>query len=187
MKLGIAAAQVEQRVQLDRRLRMAKRGPRKQRQAKVYGGGIQRVDGIGQIHSQRFLGVKATGNDNEGLGEFVVDTPVARLVGIGQGAAADVATDAEVVELGGLRSQTSFDVAQALAIRQLRKGHAQELIQATEAANVEAATVLLDQSPESVPRRELHHLGKDQLASVHRRPPGKSRKPAPGCVRRSSR
>jgi len=173
MKLGIAAAQVEQRVQLDRRLRMAKRGPRKQRQAKVYGGGIQRVDGIG--------------HDNEGLGEFVVDTPVARLVGIGQGAAADVATDAEVVELGGLRSQTSFDVAQALAIRQLRKGHAQELIQAAEAADVEVATVLLDQSPESVPRRELHHLGKDQLASVHRRPPGKSRKPAPGCVRRSSR
>jgi hypothetical protein len=184
---GNRSAQVEQSVQLDRSFGLTKWGPGKQRQAKVYGGGIQRIHGVCQIHCQRFVGIKSAADGNEGLSEFVVDAPVARLVGIGQRAAADVAAYAEVVKLGGLCPQTSFDVAQALAISKLGKGHAQKLVQTTEAADVEVATVFLDQSPEGVPRREFHHLGKNQFASVHRMPPGKSRKPAPGRVRCSSR
>src|SRR5437867_8529276 len=126
---GDRSAQVEQSVQLDRRLGLAKRDPGTQRQAKVYGGGIQRIHGVGQIHCQRFVRIKSPGDGNEGLSELVVNAPVARLVGIGQRAAADVAAYAEVVQLGGLCPQTSFDVAQALAIGKLRKGHAQKLVQ----------------------------------------------------------
>ena len=104
------------------------------------------------------------------MGEFVVDAPVARLVGIGQRAAADVAAYAQMVEFAGLCTQTSFDIARALAIGRLRKGHAQKLVQTAEAADVEVAAVLLDQSTEGMPRRELHYLGEDELASVHQGP-----------------
>ena len=47
----------------------------------------------------------------------------------GQSAAGNVATDTEVIELGLMRTQTSFDVAQALAIIQLCECHAEELIE----------------------------------------------------------
>ena len=68
------------------------------------------------------------------LREVGVDAPVAHRVGIGQGVARDAAANAHVIELARLRSQTRFDVAQALAIGQLRERHAQELIEAGEAS-----------------------------------------------------
>ena len=44
---------------------------------------------------------------------------------VGQGGAGDAPADAHVVELGVLGAQAGLDVAQALAIGQLREGHAQ--------------------------------------------------------------
>ena len=58
--------------------------------------------------------------------------PVAGFVGIGQRALGDVATDAQVVELGLVRAQAGFDVAQALAVSELREGHAEKLVEMRE-------------------------------------------------------
>src|SRR5882724_9180546 len=104
-------AQVEQGVQLDRSLGLAKRGPGKQRQAKIDGGGVQRIHSVGQIHRQRFVRIKLAGDDYQSLSKFVVDAPVARLVGIGQCAATDVATYAKIIKLRGLCPQTGLNVA----------------------------------------------------------------------------
>jgi hypothetical protein len=46
-----------------------------------------------------------------------------------------------VVQLTGLRAEASFDVAQAVPIRQLSESHAQKLIKAAEGADVEIASV----------------------------------------------
>jgi len=54
------------------------------------------------------------------LRQFGVDAPVAQLVGIGQSRAAHRRTKSPWIELIGLRVQARFDVAQALAISQLR-------------------------------------------------------------------
>jgi len=51
-KAGNCASQVQQRMQLDRGLGRAKRGPRKQRQAQIDGGRVQRINGIVQFHAQ---------------------------------------------------------------------------------------------------------------------------------------
>ena len=59
-----------------------------------------------------------------------MDTPVSRLIGIGQRRTLDPLPQAHVVELGHLRRKTDFDVAQALVVGQLRKGHHAELIDA---------------------------------------------------------
>ena len=127
------AAQVQQRVQLDGRLGRAKRRPGKHRQTQVDGAGIQSVDRVFEIDTKRFCGIKTTSDGNERLGKVGVDAPVPALVGIGQSAARDPALDAHVVELALLRAQARFDVAQTFSISQLRKRHAEVLIETREA------------------------------------------------------
>ena len=178
MKLGNGSAQVEQRVQLHRRFGVAKLGPGKQRQAQIDGGGIQRIDRLGEIHRKGLLSIEPTRGADQRVGEFGVDAPVARLVGVGQGAAADLAAKTQVVELGGLRAQARLDVAQAFAVGQLCEGHGQKLVQAAEGAHVEIAAIFHHQAAEGMPRRELHELREHEIANVHRCLPGKSRKTA---------
>lgn len=59
-------------------------------------------------------------------------------------------------------------------IGQLRKGHAQELVETTEGAHVEIASVLRYQPAKGMPRCVLHHLGEHGLADMHHRLPDKS-------------
>src|SRR6266850_3955736 len=82
----------------------------------------------------------------------------------------DLCADTQVVELGALGAQTRFDVAQALAIRQLRKRHTAKLIRATEMTHAPIATVTLDDTPKALPRQMLHELREHQFADVHVRP-----------------
>ena len=181
------SAQIEQCVQFHPRLGLAKRGPRKQRQTKVDGGRVQRVDRLAQFDAERLLGVQAPGNANQRLGELEVDTPVASFVGVGKCAATDIATNAQVIELGRLCAEAGFDVAQTLPVGKLGEGHAQELIETAEAADVEIAVILRDQAAKGVPRCVLHHLREHVLASVHRYLPGESGKTAQDRAPNSSR
>ena len=73
------AAQIEHGVELDGGLGLLERRPRKQRQAEVDGGGIERVDGVGEIDAKSVVGVQAPGDGDQGLGEVGVDAPVALL------------------------------------------------------------------------------------------------------------
>ena len=184
---GNSSPQIEQRVQFHRRLGLAKRCPRKQRQTKVDGGRVQRVDRLAQFDAERLLGVQAPGSANQRLGELEVDTPVASFVGVGKGTATDIATNAQVIELGRLCAQAGFDVAQTLPVGKLSEGHAQELIETAEAANVEIAVILRDQPAKGVPRCGLHDLREHELASVHRHLPGESGKTAQNRAPNSSR
>ena len=195
MKLAIAdmdeggngSAQIEQGVQFHCGLGVPKRRPGKQRQTQIDRGGIQRIDRLAQFHAERLVDVQAPGNANQRLGEFEVDAPVASLVGVGKGTATDIATDAQVIKLRRLCAQAGFDVAQALPVGKLGEGHAQELIETIEAADVEIAAILRDQSAKGVPRCVLHDLREHELASVHRHLPGESGKTAQNSAPSSSR
>ena len=63
-----------------------------------------------------------------------------------------------------LRGQASFDVAQALAIAQLRKRHGAKLILAREALDVAIAMVELHAATEVVLGHMLQHPGEDEFA-----------------------
>jgi len=115
------AAQIEQSVQLDRRLLLAKARPRKQRQAQIDGGGVQRIRRLLQLHPEPVLGIESAGDADERIREILIDAPVAAFVGVGQRAASDPAANAQVVELARLRAQAGLDVAQAFPIGQLRE------------------------------------------------------------------
>ena len=107
-----------------------------------------------------------------------MDAPVARLVGIGQRRAPNPLAKAHVVELGLLSRQTHFDVAQALAVGQLREGHNPELFRASQRANILVAAVARDVPCERRPGQEIHELGEQRLAGVHGGLRAKARKTA---------
>ena len=150
------APQVQQRVQLDGRLGRAKRRPRKHRQAQIDGGGVQSVDGIFQIDPKGFVGIEPSGHCDQALGEVAVDAPVASCVGVGQGVARHRAAETQVIKFGGLSTQTGFDVAQALAKRQLRKGHAEVLIQTSETLDLVMSPISRHTATKRRQRQMLH-------------------------------
>jgi hypothetical protein len=65
---------------------------------------------------------------------------------------------APMPKLAGLSRQTHFDIAQALAVGQLREGHDAKLLGATEAARPVIAAVTIDDAMEGLPRQEVHDL-----------------------------
>jgi hypothetical protein len=78
-----------------------------------------------------------------------------------------------VIELGGLRPQTGFDIAQALAKGQLCKRHRQVLIQTSETLDFVMSTVTRHAATKGCQRQMFHQLCKNQLARMHRLPPRK--------------
>src|SRR5674476_1056178 len=119
------------------------------------------------VPRRSLVDVERAGLDDQPLGQLEVYAPVARLVGIGQRRASDRRADAHVVKLAGLSRQAYFDIAQALAVGQLREGHDAKLLGATEAARPVIAAVTIDDAMEGLPRQEVHDLREQGLAEVH--------------------
>jgi gluconate kinase len=69
-----------------------------------------------------------------------------------------------------LGAQAGFDVAQALAVRELREGHAQILVEAGEALDLVFASVTCNVATKRMQGKMIHYLRKNQLACVHRCP-----------------
>jgi len=111
------ASQVQQRVQLDSGLGRTERRPRKNRKAQIDGGGVQSVNGVFQLDSKRFVDVEPSCHSDQTLSEVAVDAPIPSRVGVGQGIARYSRAKTQVIALGRLSAKTSFDIAQALAIR----------------------------------------------------------------------
>ena len=70
-------------------------------------------------------------------------------------------------ELGGLRGQADLDVAQTLAIGELREGHDTKLLSYREVANVVIPVATGSDPLKSLPRQAVHDLGEEGLAAVH--------------------
>ncbi len=87
---------------------LAKLGPGKKRQAQIDGGGIERVNSLGQLDAEAVVRVEHAGAGNQHLREVGVDAPIAHRVCMGQGIARDLAANAEMVKLGVLRAQASL-------------------------------------------------------------------------------
>lgn len=62
------------------------------------------------------LGIELAHRLDQSKGKILADAPVAILVGICQGTAGETATNAKMIQLGGMRAQAGLDIAQALAV-----------------------------------------------------------------------
>lgn len=97
------------------------------------------------------------------LSEVRIDAPVAHGVGIGQGVARHGAAKSHVVKLARLTAQARFDVAQTLAVRQLRKRHAQVLVEASELLDLVFPAIAGDATAKGSKRKMRHELRKTSL------------------------
>jgi len=109
---GNRSAQIEQGVDLDRRLGRAKARPRKHAQAEIDRGGVEGVNGLVQLHAEGIARVKTPGFADEMPGQIGVHLPGPMFVGVGQRAARHRAANPQVIKLRGARAQADFDVAQ---------------------------------------------------------------------------
>ena len=165
---GDVASQIQQRVQLDGRLRRAKRCPGKHRQAQVDGAGIERVDRGIEFQSKWVCCIQGSRQTNQMLGEVGIDLPRACRVRIGQRIARNrLTTKAHVVQPSRLSAQVDFDVAQGLAVGQLGKCHGEELILAGEVLDLVFAVVVGHTATKRAQWQVEHELRKYELALVH--------------------
>ena len=155
-------------MEFDGGLVLAKRGPRKERETEVNGGGVQRISGGLKFKAKRFIGVKRGGLPDEDLGEIGKDAPVAMFIGIGQRAAGGGLTDTGVIEFWAQGRQAGFDVAQTFAPGQLGKRQHEELFIGGEFADAAVALVTGDTLVELVFGEAVEELGEDGATFVHK-------------------
>src|ERR1019366_4909661 len=122
------AAQIQQRVQFDSGLVLTEPCPREQREAEIDGGGVQRIQARVQIDADPIVDIQWPGDRDQGLRKISEDSPVARLVGIGQSSTRPLAAKSPVVKLAAYGPQTSLNIAQAFAVGELSKAHRQKLV-----------------------------------------------------------
>jgi len=158
-------------MQFHRAFATAEFSPREKRQAQIDGRGVQGIHGLGQLHAERFVAVEVASGGNQDLCKIGVDSPVAMLVGVGQGVARNLAPEAHMIELGLLGTKTSFDIAETFAIGELSKGQTEELIPAGEIFDVAIALVAIDANLKLVGGEEVYELRKNGSALVHPLPP----------------
>ncbi len=166
-KTGNRTPQIQQSVELDRRLGSAKPCPAEQVQTQVDGRRIQSVNGFVQLDTEIFGGIKPSGFANEILGQIGINPPIPLRVGASQIHARYMPADSQVIKLGASRTQTGFDVAQTLAIGQLREGHAQKMIPATEPLNFVHAAITIHASLKLLGMDPSRQLRKNSRWMIH--------------------
>ena len=72
-----------------------------------------------------------------------------------------------MIQLGANRSQTGFNIAQALPVDQLSEGHGEELLPAEKLFGVPVAFVAGHAAAELAIRKKTYQLGEDAFAVVH--------------------
>lgn len=162
------SSEVQKGMHLDGCFGGAERRPRKHGQAQVDGRGVQGIDRIGEVDAKVVVDVELPCLADQSMGEIGVDTPVAGLVGIGQGRARNRPSDAHMVKLWSLGRQTRFDVAKALPVCQLGEGHDAKLLGTAKCTDAIVSSVAFDDAIKRAPWEKIHYLGKQGLACVHR-------------------
>ena len=167
---GDLASQIQERMQLHRMLIGLVGGPGKKAETQVDSSRVQGIDGVAELDPQIFLSIELASPSDEHLGEVAINSPIAHLVGIGQRAARNWAAETHMVEPLTLGSQADDNIAQAFAVSELCKNHAQKLVPAGESSCAMIASVSNHALPELVYGKIVEQLSKDGPSVVHARP-----------------
>src|ERR1035437_4752418 len=165
---GKVALEGQQGVEFDGGLVTAESSPRKEREAEVNRGGVQRISRRLEFKPKGFIGVERGGLLDEHLGEVGKDTPVPLFIGHRQRVAGGGLPDAGVIELRAEGRQTGFDVAQTFAPRQLGERQHEELFVSGQLADAKVAMVTCNTLIELVFGQEVEELGEDGATFVHK-------------------
>jgi hypothetical protein len=111
--------------------------------------------------------VKRLGNGDQNPGEIGIDSPVSDQVGVGKCIAGDFAAKAHMIKLGLSDAQACLNISKALPKGELSKGHAKELVPASETFDFVVPFVSCHAFTELVLRQEVHQLRENRFAGVH--------------------
>ncbi len=136
--------EVQKGMQFHSALVSSELGPWEKGETQIDGGGVQGIGGLIQFDSEGIVGVEATSLADEDLGKVGIDSPISDLVGVSQGIARDISSEAHVIEFSLSRAETCLDVSEAFSIGQLSKGHAKELAPARKVFDFVVAVVSLN-------------------------------------------
>ena len=100
------------------------------------------------------------------LGKVAVDSPVARLVGIGQCGSGNGLSEAQPITTFGACIQTHLNVAQTFPGGKLHKGQAQELFAAREVPDFIVALIAVDAAREQLAMDQLNELGENESSNI---------------------
>jgi hypothetical protein len=111
--------------------------------------------------------IQLHGNGDQAMTQGLEQSPVAPLVGIGQGGTGYLSPNPDVIELGALRVQTRDQVAQAFASGELRIDHAKQLTPSREVSDAVVRRVPIDQMLEMTVGNEIQQLRENQPTTIH--------------------
>src|SRR5687768_11834080 len=97
-KDGNRAVNFHQRVQLDSSLGTLVGSPGENTQTQIDGGSVQSINGSLQIQSKIAVRVQRPSDVDQGTSKVGIDSPIAPLVGVGQGGASDGGFETAVIE-----------------------------------------------------------------------------------------
>jgi hypothetical protein len=120
-----------------------------------------------EFYADRIGGIERPRDIDQNMGEFGKDAPITRLVGIRQSGAGYLSTKAHMVPLCSQRAKTGLNIAQALAIGQLREGHSQILIPAGEIPRPGIALITRHAAAKLAVGKKRNQLLKNGVPVVH--------------------
>jgi hypothetical protein len=161
------ASEVQQGVQHDGCLCFAKQRPVKQAQIHIDGVGIQCLDRFLEIEPQVLVYIKLESVPVQNCSQVVLDSTVARLVGIGQVRAVNAVAQSHGVKLARIGSKRHFDLSPS----QLGKSHDSKLLRESQAPHARVVVIAGHDARKACPWGELHDLREQGLADIHRKFP----------------
>src|ERR1039458_1510325 len=165
---GKVALEGQQGVEFDGGFGAAEGGPRKEREAEVNGGGVQRISRRLEFKAKGFIRVERGGLLDQDVGEVGKDTPVPLFIGHRQRVAGGGLAAAGVIEFGAEGGEAGCDVAQTFAPGQLGEGQHEELFVGGQPADAKVAVVTGDTLVKLVLGQEVEELGEDGATFVHK-------------------
>ena len=161
------AVKIKESVHLHGSLVLPESGPREQRQAQIDGRGIERVQALRQIDTDRIADVKRSCDPDQNLSEVGVDAPVMRFVGIAQSRPRHLAAQAHVVQLASQATEAGFDIAQTFTIRQLRERHRRQLVPTGKPSEATVAAIPRHALLKFFARQVINQLRKNGASDIH--------------------
>ena len=145
----------------------AKIGPREQSQRQIDGHGVEGVKSDFDVGSEFLPGIKRLGFLHKTLGKIRPELPVKLLVRVCQSGLGNRLQEAQMVASFGSRIQTTGDVPQSVAPRQLSKGHAVELLTAAKIPPPRIHVVVVHQTVERLAVDQIEKLRHNRSARIH--------------------
>lgn len=160
------AGKVDLSVQLDSRFCASKRGPREYCKTKIYGRSIYSVNHFFDVQPVRVITVQMARFPDQDLPDRFIDSPIPEFICVGEIGSGDFTSNAHCKEMLTV-AQTSLDITQSFAERNLCEAHRKELITGTHATAPPRHRVAFGAALKLFAVECIHNLGEDQASFVH--------------------